>query len=154
MSHTHRFPHWFIASLAFLLSLLLTWWFIREGTLYYDTRQALLSCGIAGAKWAVHIAGAFLLLPAPRAWLFIRQMGNTCLTGSLLLLPYCIAGRFLGAASEAFFLISLVIAVAVMIIWYAVGVRRSGLHWIWWVAWLGTLALAIVSQLHFVFGYL
>ncbi len=150
MYTTNRFPHWLIAGQAFLLSLLITWWFIREATLYTNTAQQLLSCTIAGAKWMVHIAAALLLL-GDKAGFFIRQIANTCLTGSLFLLPYCLLSWLAGIRNNTFFLASLIGAVAVMIVVYAIGVKRAALPLRWWLAWLCTLLIAILSQLHFVF---
>ena len=153
MTTTKRFPDWLIAAQAFLFSSLITWWFIRESMLYTGLSQQILSCSIAGAKWMVHIIAALILLPV-RGFYFIRQIANTCLTGSVLLLPFCIAGWCFDVHNNLFFLSSLIVAVAVMIVVYAIGVKKAGLRIRWWLAWLCTLTLAILSQLYFVFHIL
>jgi hypothetical protein len=139
-----------MASLYFLGSTLITWWFIMAGKgLYEDTRKMLLSCGIAGAKWAVQI-GAALWMLREQAWGFVRRIGMTCLVGSLILLPFCFepVQEVLGLRG---FLMSLAVCVAAMIALYYWNVRRSGLSTKWFWGWIACLMIAITLQLTVVF---
>lgn len=139
-----------LAFFYFLLSTLITWWFIQASPLYTSTQQKLLSCGIAGAKWSIQILAAFLLLKE-RRWEFIKDIGLTCFVGSLILLPYTILSSAFGIDGKNFFLGSLLVAVAVMILMYAISVRHSRLSKLWWAGWLVCLAIAIGLQLTVVF---
>jgi hypothetical protein len=134
----------------FTLSTIITAWFIQECPLYNSFEQKLLSCSIAGAKWGIQIIAALLLLKQKK-WLFIKNIGLTCLTGSLILLPYAVVARFWGINGSNFFTFSLLLAVAVMIFMYAVGTKSAGVHIKWWLFWLSCLALAIFLQLRLVF---
>ena len=134
----------------FLLSTLVTWWFIEASPLYTSMQQKLLSCGIAGAKWSIQILAAILLLKE-RRWEFIKDIGLTCFVGSLILLPYAIFSSAFGINGTKLFLGSLLVAVAVMILMYAISVRHSRLSKLWWVGWLVCLAIAIFLQLKIVF---
>jgi hypothetical protein len=138
------------AAIYFSVSILITWWFIQECPLYTSMQQKLLSCGIAGAKWGIQIAAALLLLKQ-RKWLFVKNIGFTCLAGSVILLPYSVASRLWGANGTGFFTGSLLLAVAVMILMYALAVKNTGLHIKWWLGWLLCLAVAVTLQLTVVF---
>jgi len=133
-----------------LLSTLITWWFIQASPLYTSMQQKLLSCGIAGAKWGLQILAALILLKEKK-WVFIKDIGLTCFIGSLILLPYAIFSSAFGVNEKNFFLGSLLVAVAVMILMYAISVRHSRLSKAWWLGWLACLAIAIFLQLTVVF---
>jgi len=139
-----------LAFFYFLLSTLITWWFIQASPLYTSTNQKLLSCGIAGAKWGIQIFAALLLLKENK-WEFIKDIGLTCFIGSLILLPFAIFSSAFGINGTNFFLASLLVAVAVMILMYAISVRHSRLSKLWWLGWLVCLAIAITLQLTVVF---
>lgn len=141
------------AAFYFLFSTLITWWFIAESPLYTSVEQRLLSCGIAGAKWAIQIGAAVLLLGANK-WTFIKNIGRACLIGSLILLPYAALSQFWGINGQSFFLGSLVLSVATMIVLYAVGTKHAGVKMGWWVFWLLCLAVAVTLQLTVVFDVL
>ena len=79
----------YMALLYFLISGIITWWFVDVCPLYSDTNQKLLSTGIAGAKWGLQIVVAYFLL-SNKKWSFIKNIGSTCLVGSVLLLPYAL----------------------------------------------------------------
>ena len=142
-----------LALFYFLLSTLITWWFIQASPLYTSTQQKLLSCGIAGTKWGIQILAALILLKE-RKWEFIKDIGLTCFIGSLILLPYAIFSSAFGINGKNFFVGSLLVAVAVMILMYAISVRHSRLSKSWWVGWLVCLAIAIYLQLTIVFQVL
>ena len=142
-----------LALFYFLLSTLITWWFIQASPLYTSTPQKLLSCGIAGTKWGIQILAALILLKK-RKWEFIKDIGLTCFIGSLILLPYAIFSSAFGINGKNFFVGSLLVAVAVMILMYAISVRHSRLSKSWWVGWLVCLAIAIYLQLTIVFQVL
>jgi hypothetical protein len=139
------------AIVYFLVSTVITGWFIQECPLYNSIQQKLLSCGIAGAKWGIQIIAALLLLKQKK-WIFIKNIGFTCLVGSLILLPYSVAARFWGLNGSDFFTVSLLLAVAVMIFMYALGTKSAGVNIKWWLFWLFCLALAIFLQLTLVFN--
>lgn len=137
--------------LYFLLSSIITWWFVDASPLYVGLQQKLLSTGIAGAKWTLQIVAAYFFL-ADKKWGFIKNMGATCLAGSLILLPYAIAATFTVWNDTNFFVASLIIAVILMIILYFLNVKRSGLSLKWFWGWILSLAIAITLQLTIVFS--
>jgi hypothetical protein len=110
----------------------------------------LLSCSIAGGKWALQIGAALLLLREKR-WVFIRRLGEVCLAGSVVLLPYCFA-----PVQEALglngFLASLIAAVVLMVGLYWRAVRCSELLPLWFWGWMACLAIAVTLQLTIVFN--
>lgn len=141
----------YLSILFFFLSTLITWWFVDVCPLYTDLQQKLLSTGIAGAKWGVQIAAGYFFL-SDKKWHFIKNIGATCLTGSLILLPYAIAATYTALNDTNFFLASLIIAVILMIILYFLNVKRSGLPLKWFWGWIVCLAIAITLQLTIVFS--
>lgn len=139
------------AALFFFLSTAITWWFIEAGAaLYADRQKMLLSCAIAGGKWALQLVAALLLLQLQQRWLFIRRLGVVCLAGSVMLLPFCFkpVQQLLGTKG---FLLSLIISVLLMIGLYYRAVRYSNLRVRWFWAWIVCLAIAITLQLTLVF---
>jgi hypothetical protein len=146
-------PGCFAAAMYFSVSTIVTWWFIQECPLYSSMQQKLLSCGIAGAKWGIQIIAALLLLKQKK-WVFIKNIGLTCLAGSVILLPYAVAAQFWGVDNTSFFAGSLLLAVAVMIFMYALGTKRATVSIKWWLGWLGCLAIAVTLQLTVVFNVL
>ena len=141
----------YLALLYFSLSTGITWWFVDVCPLYSSLSQKILSTGIAGAKWSLQIAAAYFLL-GNKKWDFIKNIGITCLVGSLILLPYAIAATFSSANGAAFFTTSLLIAVAVMIFLYFLSVKKLGLPKKWFWIWIFCLAIAITLQLTLVFS--
>lgn len=141
------------AAFYFFFSTLITWWFIAESPLYTSTQQQLLSCGIAGAKWGLQIVAALLLLDSKK-WAFIKNIGQACFWGSVILLPYAVAARLGGYNGTYFFVGSLVVSVAVMILLYAIGTKHAGVKMGWWLFWLLCLAIAVTLQLTVVFHVL
>lgn len=85
----------------------------------------LSSCAIAGGKWALQIGAAAILLGEKR-WAFIRRLGEVCLAGSVVLVPYCFAAVRDWMGRTGFFIL-LLDAVALMIGLYWRAVLRSGL---------------------------
>lgn len=142
-----------IAVIYFLLSTIITWWFIEASPLYTSLQQKLLSCGIAGTKWSIQILAALILLKENK-WHFIKNIGLTCLVGSVILLPYAVLSYTNGLNSNDFFVGSLLTAVAVMILMYAMSVKNAGLKIQWWLGWMCCLAIAITLQLTVVFHVL
>lgn len=140
-----------LALLYFLLSTLITWWFVDVCPLYTGLQQKLLSTGIAGAKWGLQIVAAYFLL-AEKKWDFLKNMGATCLVGSVILLPYAIAATVSNVNGATFFIGSLLTAVVVMIILYFLNVQKMGLPKKWFWGWIFCLAIAITLQLTVVFS--
>ncbi len=136
----------------FMLSTIITWWFIEEGNMLYENAQLMLfSCGIAGAKWGIQILAAFFLL-AQKKWIFIERLGFTCFMGSCLLIPYSL---FTSVQNFKYsFLLSLIIAVVVMIALYYQSVKKTGISIKWFWAWIGCLAVAISLQVFVIFKLL
>ena len=139
------------AFIYFTISTIITWWFIEASPLYETTQQKILSCSIAGAKWGIQLLAAFIFLQEKR-WDFIKNISIVCLVGSLILLPFAALSWFFKINSDQFFVGSLVLAVAVMILLYAMAVRNAGVAIAWWLGWLVCLALAIGLQLTVVFN--
>ena len=142
-----------LASLYFLGSTLITWWFITAcQEMYDDGPEMLYSCIIAGAKWSVQIVMALFILHEKR-WIFLRRIGFTCFIGSVILLPLCIIPIRAAGWSKGF-LTSIICSVAVMIVLYYRSVRRTGLSMFWFNSWIVCLAIAILLQLTVVFHVL
>lgn len=141
----------YLAILYFFLSTVITWWFVDVCPLYESLQQKILSTGIAGAKWGLQIAAAYFLL-SNKKWDFIKNIGTICLVGSVILLPYAIAATFSNQNGAAFFVTSLLIAVAVMIVLYFLNVGKLSLSYKWFWGWIVCLAIAITLQLTLVFS--
>lgn len=141
----------YLAFLYFSLSTVITWWFVDVCPLYNSLPQKILSTGIAGAKWSLQIAAAYFLL-GNKKWDFIKNMGATCLAGSVILLPYAIAATCSNENGSTFFITSLLIAVAAMIILYFLSVKKLALPKKWFWSWIICLAIAITLQLTLVFS--
>jgi hypothetical protein len=117
-------------------------------------KQEVLSTGIAGAKWAIQFAAACIFLD-DKKWIYIKHIGFTCLTGSIILLPYpvlVLADYFDTRNAGPYFVGSLLIAVAVMIVLYFLSVKKSGIAIKWFWGWIICLAIAITLQLTVVFS--
>jgi len=141
----------YLALLYFFLSTLITWWFVDVCPLYSGLQQKLLSTGIAGAKWGLQIVAACFFL-TEKKWDFLKNMGITCLVGSVILLPYAIIASASKLNGAGFFVGSLLIAVAVMIVLYFLNVLKVGLQKKWFWGWIFCLAIAITLQLTVVFS--
>lgn len=138
-----------LAFIYFLLSTIITWWFIKEAELlYFSQHKMLLSCTVAGAKWGIQICAAFLFLKEKK-WDFIKRIGFTCFIGSCILLPYCLFS-FIREIDKSF-LLSLIIAVLVMIAMYYQAVLKTNISKKWFWGWVLCLAAAISLQLLVVF---
>ena len=139
-----------LSIIYFTLSTIITWWFIEASPLYISTEQKLLSCAIAGGKWGLQLLAAFIFLGGKK-WDFIKNIAFTCLVGSVILLPYAILSVCFAINNASFFIGSLMVAVAVMILLYALSVQNAGVKIQWWLGWLCCLAIAITLQLTVVF---
>jgi hypothetical protein len=140
-----------LAIIYFILSTVITWWFVDVCPLYSSLQQKLLSTGIAGAKWSIQIAATYFLL-SDKKWDFIKNMGNTCFVGSVILLPYAVLASFWNYNSADFFVLSLLIAVVAMIVSYFLNVKNTGISLKWFWGWIICLAIAITLQLTVVFS--
>ncbi len=139
-----------LAAIYFLLSTIITWWFIAEGRLlYFSENKMLLSCTIAGAKWGIQILAALLFLKNKK-WEFIKHIAFVCLVGSCILLPYCLFD-FVRAIDKSF-LFSLIAAVVAMIIMYYRAVQQMQISKKWFWGWVLCLAIAISLQVFVVFN--
>jgi hypothetical protein len=139
-----------LGGVFFGLSAVLTWAFVAVSPVYLSPEQMLLSTLVAGGKWGIQIGLALALLGG-RAWLFIRNIGAVCLVGSVVLVPYAVAGLLGLEVGGEGFCGSLAVAVAAMIGGYFRAVRSSGVALGWWYGWLGCLAVAVTLQLTVVF---
>jgi hypothetical protein len=140
-----------LAALYFFLSTIITWWFVDVCPLYTSLQQKLLSTGIAGAKWGLQIGAVYFFL-ADKKWEFIKNIGFTCLVGSIILLPYAIARVFFKIDNAQFFVYSLIVAVLVMIVLYFLNVQKLALPKKWFWGWICCLVIAITLQLTVVFS--
>ena len=141
----------YLAGLYFFLSTVITWWFVTVCPLYSGLPQKLLSTGIAGAKWSLQIAAAYFILE-DKKWDFIKNIGSTCLAGSVILLPYAVLASISNYNTAIFFITSLIIAVMVMVILYFWNVKKTGVSMKWFWGWIICLAVAITLQLTVVFS--
>jgi len=140
-----------IAVIYFFLSTIITWWFVDVSPLYHSLQQKLLSTGIAGAKWSLQIVIAYLFLQEKK-WRFIKNIGSTCLVGSIVLLPYAIVASCSNFNGGTFFVSSLLTVVLIMIVLYFLNVKRLGLPMKWFWGWIFCLVIAITLQLTVVFS--
>ena len=141
----------YLALIYFFLSTIITWWFVDVCPLYTSLQQKLLSTGIAGAKWGLQIVAAYFFLSGKK-WDFLKNMGATCLVGSVILLPYAFAASYTKPDDPLFFTSSLIVAVLVMIVLYFLNVQKLTLPKKWFWGWIFCLAIAITLQLTVVFS--
>ena len=139
------------AVLYFFLYTVITWWFIEASPLYTSTSQKILSCVIAGAKWNIQMLAAVFFLQEKK-WVFLRNIGLTCLLGSVILLPYSIGSSIRKDNDGSFFIISLIVSVFAMVISYYRSVKKSKVGTHWFAGWLFCLAVAITLQLKVIFN--
>lgn len=138
-----------LANLYFLFAFILTSWFIaRKFWLYEDVNLMVLSGSIAGAKWAMQLIAALILLKEQR-WIFIKRIGLVALIGSAaLMIYYVLPDRW----EFNTLVISVALSVVIMIGLYYKAVKQTGLSLAWFWSWMVCLAIAILLQLTVVFG--
>jgi hypothetical protein len=135
----------------FLLSTIITWWFVILCPSYVSTEQMILSTSIAGGKWMLQILGAFLILKE-KSIVFVKNIGFVCFIGSSILLPYVVSALFELNNDPIFFFLSLVVSVITMIVLYRNAALKSNVSLGWWYFWLFCLAIAVSLQLTLVFN--
>jgi len=135
----------------FLLSTIITWWFVILCPSYVSTEQMILSTSIAGGKWMLQILGAFLILKE-KSIVFVKNIGFVCFIGSSILLPYVVSALFELNNDPIFFFLSLVVSVITMIVLYRNAALKSNVSLWWWYFWLFCLAIAVSLQLTLVFN--
>ncbi|ABG59824.1 hypothetical protein [Cytophaga hutchinsonii] len=138
------------AALYFFLSTVITWYFIEWSPVYIDVNQKILSCCIAGAKWNIQMIAALIFMDE-RRWLFLKNIGKTCLMGSLILIPYSISCLLGMESGIVFFAGSLCASVTAMIVSYYIHVKNMHIGFLWFAGWLLCLAVAVSLQLALVF---
>ena len=137
-----------LAALYFLFGTIITTWFIaRKAWLYDSVELMILSGSIAGAKWAIQLLAALILLRAQR-WVFIKNIGLVCLIGSAALLIYYFLPERWGFNT---LVISVACSVLIMIFLYYRAVKQSALSMYWFWSWVVCLLIAISLQLTVVF---
>lgn len=137
-----------LATLYFLFATIITSWFIARKFWLYDSVSLMgLSGSIAGAKWAIQIIAALILLKQQR-WIFIKRIGLVALIGSAALMIYYVL-----PISWDFYtlVVSVGFSVLVMIGLYYKAVKQSNLSIIWFWGWIVCLIIAIMLQLTVVF---
>lgn len=134
----------------FIVSTVLTWYFVKVSPLYISQYQMLLSTFIAGGKWGIQLILSFFILKEKK-WLFIKNIGWVCLIGSVALVPYILLSKLQIANNASLFVGSLIVSVLLMIWYYYKAVNKSGTSIKWWYFWLACLATAIALQLTVVF---
>lgn len=140
-----------LAALYFLFASILTSWFIaRKFWLYESVGLMTLSAGIAGAKWAVQLIAALILLKEQR-WLFIKNIGLVALVGSVALFLYYVLPARWGFGTLAG---PVVFSVLIMMVLYYRMVKQLGLSMYWFWSWVLCLILAVLLQLTIVFDVL
>lgn len=140
-----------LAALYFFLAIVITWYFIAWSPVYIRVNQKILSCCIAGVKWNIQMIAAVVFMDE-RRWLFLKNIGSTCLTGSLILVPYSVSCLMGMESGTSFFVASLAASVSVMIVSYYIHVKKMAIGFIWFAGWLLCLAIAVCLQLYLVFG--
>lgn len=142
----------FLSIVYFLLSVLLTGFFIMpKFWLYSSTCAMLLSGCIAGVKWLIQIVAAFIFLKANK-WVFLRRIGSTCLLGSSLLFSYNLLTYFhtpLSGFSQ--FVLAIGLSVLAMMLMYYKAVQKTGLSIRWFWAWMLSVVIAITLQFIIIF---
>lgn len=137
-----------LATLYFLFATIITSWFIARKFWLYDSVSLMgLSGSIAGAKWAIQIIAALILLKQQR-WIFIKRIGLVALIGSAALMIYYVL-----PISWDFYtlVVSVGFSVLIMIGLYYKAVKQSNLSIIWFWGWIVCLIIAIMLQLTVVF---
>jgi hypothetical protein len=135
----------------FLLSTIITWWFVILCPSYVSTEQMILSTSIAGGKWMLQILGAFLFLK-DKAIVFVKNIGFVCFIGSCILLPYVVSALFDLNNDPIFFFLSLAASIITMIVLYRNAALNSNVSLGWWYFWLFSLTIAVSLQLTLVFN--
>jgi hypothetical protein len=137
-----------LAILYFLFGTIITTWFIaRKAWLYDSVELMILSGSIAGAKWAIQLSAALILLREER-WTFIKNIGFVCLIGSAALLIYYFLPISWGFST---LVISVAFSVLIMLVLYYRAVKQSAVSIYWFVSWVACLLVAITLQLTLVF---
>lgn len=137
-----------LAALYFLFGTIITTWFIARKFWLYDSAELMILSGtFAGAKWAIQILAALILLRQQR-WIFIKNIGFVCLAGSAALLIYYFLPISWGFSTLA---ISVAFSVLIMIFLYYRAVKQSFLPVGWFWSWIICLLIAITLQLTVVF---
>lgn len=134
-----------IIAFQFVLSTVLTAFFIRAYRGYISPEIMVLSGSIAGGKWAIQLVLGWCLLGDKR-WAYISQLATVCLLGSVVLVPFAI---FSGGAPSFFG--SLIACIIVMGLNILRRLPRIGLSWRWPALWFALLAIAVTLQLTVVF---
>lgn len=140
-----------LATLYFLFATIITSWFIARKFWLYDSVSLMgLSGSIAGAKWAIQIIAALILLKEQR-WIFIKRIGLVALIGSAALMIYYVL-----PISWNFYtlVVSVGFSVLIMIGLYYKAVKQSNLSIVWFWGWIVCLIIAIMLQLTVVFDVL
>lgn len=137
-----------LATLYFLFATILTSWFIARKFWLYDNVGLMgLSGSIAGAKWAIQLIAALILLKEQR-WIFIKRIGFVALIGSAALMIYYLLPVSWGFST---LVISVAFSVVIMSGLYYKAVRQSSLSLLWFWGWIACLVVAILLQLTIVF---
>ncbi len=140
-----------LAVLYFLFGTILTTWFIaRKFWLYESVELMVLSGTIAGAKWAIQIIAAVIVLKEQR-WSFIKNIGFVCLIGSAALLIYYFLPTTWGFSTM---IISVAFSVLIMVFLYYRAVKQSAVSIYWFWGWIVCLLIAITLQLTVIFDIL
>jgi len=140
-----------LAILYFLVSLFISIVFISQNDLLYiDANQMILSTSIAGAKWGIQIVAALIFLRKEK-FEFIRRISLVCLIGSISLLSYYVIGLF-PLSNWQQFVLTLIICVITMLIFYFIAVTKSRVGLQWYFGWIFCLIIAILLQLTCVFN--
>lgn len=135
-----------VGVVGFAISMIATWWFIQSYGGYISFDQMLLSGGIAGGKWAIQLALAWLFLGQLK-YRYFRELGIICGIGSTVLIPFAML-----SGEEVFFVGSLITCVLVMAGLICVRLPSIGLSRGWVVLWFALLGIAVLLQVTLVFG--
>ncbi len=135
-----------LATFYFLLSAVITGWFIGEKyALYQSSNQLLLSGSIASIKWITQIIAALILLKNKK-FEFIKRIATVCLVGSIVLFSIYAIEHFLEATTYQL-LVALGASVITMIILFYRAVFLTDISIKWFYGWLACLTLTFSLQL-------
>ena len=136
------------AIIYFLLSIVITWWFIVANPVYNTFRFKLVAMSIASLVWGIQVVGAFVFLKEKK-YLFLEKAGLVCFWGSAFLLISVLVNFILQPGAEMRLQVSginVLLSVVLMAVLFARFLKRLQLSYSWVILWLLCLAVAVPTQ--------
>gem|GEM_PF-408837 len=139
-----------LAAGYFFLATIIIGCFIEWSPVYVSLNQKIISCCIVGVNWNLQMIAALIFMDE-RRWVFLRNIGLTYLLGAIILLPYCISNLAGLENGTLFFVLSLIVSSAAMVVSYYYKVKKMKIGLGWFAGWFVCLTIAVVFQLLLVF---